>query len=120
MVAPERIEKIEASFTWPHPEEPGYYVNASFCRDNKGRQWLVYSPKAKQQISLTIENFLNDTFWFVDGPPSCTRQGILEITLTLQEDKEKVLFYFFVLEPHKEQTVKKSEIEKMFNIKVED
>ena len=120
MVAPERIEKIEASFTWPHPEESGYYVNASFCRDDKGRQWLVYSPKAKQQISLTIGSFSNDTFWFVDGPPSYTKQGILEITLTLQEDKEKVLFYFFALEPHKEQTVKKSEIEKMFNIKVED
>lgn len=119
MVAPERIDKIEASFTWPHPEEPGYYVNASFCRDNKGKQWLVYSPKAKQRISLTIENFSNDTFWFVDEP-LFTSQGVLEITLTLQEDKEKVLFYFFALEPHKEQTVKKSEIEKMFNIKVED
>lgn len=115
----ERIKKVDASFTWPHPTDKGYFVNATFVRTDDNTPYLIYCPKNTTSISIDEET-INPYFLITNGKEwSATKK----ITLTQQmqtNDLADVLFYIFKLKHEKPKEIKKDDIEKLFNIKVVD
>ena len=115
----ERIKKVDASFTWPHPTDKGYFVNATFVRTDDDTPYLIYCPKNTTSISIDEET-INPYFLITNGKEwSATKK----ITLTQQmqtNDLADVLFYIFKLKHEKPKEIKKDDVEKLFNIKVVD
>lgn len=115
----ERIKKVDASFTWPHPTDRGYFVNATFVRTDDNTPYLIYCPKNTASISIDEETF-NPYFLITDGKEWPATK---KITLTQQmqtNDLVDVLFYIFKLKHEKPKEIKKGDIEKLFGVKVVD
>ena len=115
----ERIKKVDAAFTWPHPTDKGYFVNATFVRTEDDTPYLIYCPKNTTSISIDEESF-RPYFLITDGKDWPITK---KITLTQQmqiNDQTDVLFYIFKLDRKGPKKVKKADIEKMFDIKVVD
>ena len=110
----ERIKKIDAAFTWPHPTDKGYFTTAVFVRTNKDRPYLIYCPRATTAISIDEESYNSYLLWRDES--NTIREVKLNQTLTKEGD---VLFYIIAL-GRSEPKVKKIDIEKMFGIKVVD
>ena len=111
----ERIKKVDASFTWPHPTDKGYFVNATFVRTEDDTPYLIYCPRNTTTISIEEETLspfcitIDDEFG-----------GYKKVTLTQQmlSSPKEVLFYILRLSEQKPKEIKKDDIEKLFNIKV--
>ena len=109
----EKIKKVEASFTWPHPTEQGYFVNAAFVRTEKNIPYLLYCPQCKTDLRLT-EILLNDDLHWVRPEPIRN----YELTSGFVADLVGVQFYLFPLTIPKPEEIKKADIEKLFGVKV--
>ena len=112
--AQERIKKIDAAFTWPHPTDKGYFTTAVFVRTDKDKSYLIYCPRATTAISIDEESYNPYLLWRDES--NIIREVKLNQTLTKEGD---VLFYIIAL-GKSEPKVKKIDIEKMFGIKVVD
>ena len=110
----ERIKKIDADFTWPHPTDKGYFTTAVFVRTDKDKPYLIYCPRATTAISIDEESYNPYLLWRDES--NTIREVKLNQTLTREGD---VLFYIIAL-GKSEPKVKKIDIEKMFGIKVVD
>ena len=99
--AQERIKKIDAAFTWPHPTD-------------KDKPYLIYCPRATTAISIDEESYNPYLLWRDES--NIIREVKLNQSLTREGD---VLFYIIAL-GKSEPKVKKIDIEKMFGIKVVD
>jgi hypothetical protein len=108
----EKIKKVDAAFTWPHPVEKGYFVSAVFVRTTEDKPYLIYCPKATCAISIDEETYNSCLFW---GSKSLDYREIkLNQTLSKAGD---ILFYVIAL-GHNKTEVKKEDIEKLFGVKV--
>ena len=112
--AQERIKKIDAAFTWPHPTDKGYFTTAVFVCTDKDKPYLIYCPRATTVISIDEESYNPYLLWRDES--NIIREVKLNQTLTKEGD---VLFYIIAL-GRSEPKVKKIDIEKMFGIKVVD
>ena len=110
----ERIKKVDAAFTWPHPIDKGYFTTAVFVRTDEDKPYLIYCPRATTAISIDEESYNPYLLWF--DKPYTVREVKLNQSLTKEGD---VLFYIIAL-GKPETKVKKADIEKMFGIKVVD
>ena len=110
----ERIKKIDAAFTWPHPTDKGNFTTAVFVRTDKDKPYLIYCPRATTAISIDEESYNPYLLWRDES--NIIREVKLNQTLTKEGD---VLFYIIAL-GRSEPKVKKIDIEKMFGIKVVD
>ena len=110
----ERIKKVDAAFTWPHPTDKGYFTTAVFVRTDKDEPYLIYCPRATTAISIDEEEYNPYLLWRDES--NIIREVKLNQTLTKEGD---VLFYIIAL-GRSEPKVKKIDIEKMFGIKVVD
>ena len=108
----ERIKKIDADFTWPHPTDKGYFTTAVFVRTDKDKPYLIYCPRATTAISIDEESYNPYLLWRDES--NTIREVKLNQTLTREGD---VLFYIIAL-GKSESNVNKIDIEKMFGIKV--
>ena len=113
----ERIKKVDASFTWPHPTDKGYFVNATFVRTDDDTPYLIYCPRNTTAISIEEETL--SPFCLIRGEEF---GGYKKVTLTqqIQSSSKEVLFYILRLSEQKPKEIKKDDIEKLFNIKVVD
>ena len=112
--AQERIKKIDAAFTWPHPTDKGHFTTAVFVRTDRDKPYLIYCPRATTAISIDEESYNPYLLWRDES--NTIREVKLNQTLTKEGD---VLFYIIAL-GRSEPKVKKIDIEKMFGIKVVD
>ena len=110
----ERIKKVDAAFTWPHPTDKGYFTTAVFVRTDEDKPYLIYCPRATTAISIDEESYNPYLLWC--DKPYTVREVKLNQTLTKEGD---VLFYIIAL-GKSEPKVKKADIEKMFGVKVVD
>lgn len=110
----EKIKKIDAAFTWPHPTDKGYFTTAVFVRTDEDNPYLIYCPRATTAISIDKENY--DPYLLWRGESYTIREVRLNQSLTKEGD---VLFYIIALSKTQPK-VKKADIEKMFGIKVVD
>lgn len=112
----ERIKKVDAAFTWPHPVDKGYFVSASFVRAEDDKPYLVYCPKTIiSGISIDtkeIEEYINHSMYHFS---SSIKVGLSQDLLG-RHDEPKVYIIPLGTTPLKE--VKKEDVEKMFGIKV--
>lgn len=106
-----KIKKIEASLTWPHPSGEGY-ISAIFLTLESDEPYLLYVPQSKVAVVYTKDE-LND--WF-NSDLLIAEQ--FKIEYYLYEDLNKVRFYLIPLSPFGNKKVKKTDIEKLFGIKV--
>lgn len=113
--AQERIKKIDAAFTWPHPTDKGYFTTAVFVRTDEDKPYLIYCPRATTSISIDKENYDHYLLW--RGESYTIREVRLNQSLTKEGD---ILLYIIPLGSKSESKVKKADIEKMFGIKVVD
>ena len=111
----ERIKKIDAAFTWPHPTDKGYFTTAVFVRTDKDEPYLIYCPRATTAISIDEEEYNPYLLW--RGESYTIREVRLNQSLAKEGD---ILFYIIPLGSKSEPKVKKADIEKMFGIKVVD
>lgn len=110
----EQIKFVDASFTWPHPTDEGYFTTAVFVRTTENKKYLIYCPKATSSIS--IDETVRDSYTFWKEPKI---PPIREVSLTQNLYKfNGVLFYIIELERDYRKEVKKADIEKLFDIKV--
>lgn len=114
----ERIKKVDAAFTWPHPTDKGYFVNATFVRTDDDTPYLIYCPKNTTAISIEEET-ISPFYLMTTGEEI---GGYKKVTLTqqMQSSSKEVLFYILRLSEQKPKEIKKDDIEKLFNIKVVD
>ena len=112
----ERIKKVDAAFTWPHPTDKGYFVNATFVRTDDDTPYLIYCPRNTTAISIEEESF-NPFCLITTGDEF---GGYKKVTLTqqMQSSSKEVLFYILRLSEQKTKEIKKDDIEKLFGIKV--
>lgn len=108
----ERIKKVDAAFTWPHPVDKGYFVSAVFVRTTEDKSYLIYCPKATCAISIDEEIYNPYLLW--DSKSLDYREVKLNQTLS---NAGEVLFYVISL-GHNKTEVKKEEIERLFGVKV--
>lgn len=113
--AQERIKKVDAAFTWPHPTDKGYFVNATFVRTEDDKAYLIYCPKATTSISIDEETYNPYLIW--GDKPYTVREVKLNQTLSKVGN---VMFYVIALGQSEKKTIKKADIEKMFDVKVVD
>ena len=113
--AQERIKKVDAAFTWPHPTDKGYFVNATFVRAEDDKAYLIYCPKATTSISIDEETYNPYLIW--GDKPLTVREVKLNQTLS---EVGNVMFYVIALGQSEKKTIKKADIEKMFDVKVVD
>ena len=111
--AQERIKKVDAAFTWPHPTDKGYFVNATFVRTEDDKAYLIYCPKATTSISIDEETYNPYLIW--GDKPYTVREVKLNQTLS---EAGNVMFYVIALGQTEKKTIKKTDIEKMFGVKV--
>lgn len=109
----ERIKKVDAAFTWPHPTDKGYFTTAVFVRVEDEKPYLIYCPRAKTAITIDEETYNPYLLWG-GGSPYMIREVKLNQTLSQAGD---ILFYVIALD-RSEKKVHKLDIEKMFGIKV--
>ena len=116
MEAQERIKKVDASFTWPHPVDKGYFVNATFVRTEDDTPYLIYCPRNTTAISIEEETF-NPFCLITTGDEF---GGYKKVTLTqqMQSFSKEVSFYILRLSEQNPKEIKKADIEKMFGGKV--
>ena len=109
----ERIKKVDAAFTWPHPTDKGYFTTAIFVRTDDDKAYLIYCPKATTSISIDEETYNPYLIW--GDKPYSEREVKLNQTLS---EVGNVMFYVIPLGQTEKKTIKKADIEKMFDIKV--
>jgi hypothetical protein len=116
LVVQERIKTVDASFTWPHPTDKGYFVSASFVRFEDDKPYLVYCPKTIiSGLSIDkeeIEKYFNHSMYYSS---SSIKMGLSQELLGCH-DEPKVYIIPLGITPLKE--VKKEDVEKIFGIKV--
>ena len=117
MEVQEKIKFVDATFTWPHPTDKGYFVNATFVRTDDDTPYLIYCPRNTTAISIEEETL--SPFCLIRGEEF---GGYKKVTLTqqIQSSSKEVLFYILRLSEQKPKEIKKDDIEKLFNIKVVD
>ena len=113
-----KIKKVDASFTWPHPVDKGYFVNATFVRTEDDTPYLIYCPKTSTSISIDEETF-NPYFLITNGEDFISHKEII-LTQQMQTTSKDILFYVIRLSEQKPKEIKKDDIEKLFGIKVVD
>lgn len=111
--AQERIKKVDAAFTWPHPTDKGYFTTAIFVRTDNDKAYLIYCPRATTSISIDEETYNPYLIW--EDKPYVVREVKLNQTLS---EAGNVMFYVIALGQSETKTIKKADIEKMFGIKV--
>ena len=114
----EKIKKVDASFTWPHPTDKGYFVNATFVRTDDDTPYLIYCPRNTAAISIEEETL--SPFYLI--PTGEEIGGCKTVTLTqqMQSSSKEVLFYILRLSEQKPKEIKNDDIEKLFGVKVVD
>lgn len=112
----EKIKKVDASFTWPHPVDKGYFVNATFVRTEDDTPYLIYCPRNTAAISIDEETF-NPYFLITTGEDFLSYKKVI-LTQQMQTTSEDVLFYIIRLGEQKLKQINKEVIERLFNIKV--
>lgn len=110
----ERIKKVDAAFTWPHPTDKGYFTTAVFVRVEDEKPYLIYCPRAKTAITIDEETYNPCLLWGGSDSPYMIREVKLNQTLSQAGD---ILFYVIALD-RSEKKVHKLDIEKIFGIKV--
>ena len=111
--AQERIKKVDAAFTWPHPTDKGYFTTAIFVRTDDDKAYLIYCPRATTSISIDEETYNPYLIW--GDKPYTVREVKLNQTLS---ETGNVMFYVIALGQTEKKTIKKADIEKMFGVKV--
>ena len=111
--AQERIKKVDAAFTWPHPTDKGYFTTAIFVRTDDDKAYLIYCPRATTSISIDEETYNPYLIW--GDKPYTVREVKLNQTLS---EVGNVMFYVIALGQSGKKTIKKADIEKMFGVKV--
>ena len=111
----ERIKKVDAAFTWPHPTDKGYFTTAVFVRTDEDKPYLIYCPRATTAISIDEESYNPYLLWC--DKPYIVREVKLNQTLS---EVGNVMFYVIALGQTEKKTIKKADIEKMFSVKVAD
>ena len=111
--AQERIKKVDAAFTWPHPTDKGYFTTAIFDRTDDDKAYLIYCPSATTSISIDEETYNPYLIW--GDKPHTVREVKLNQTLS---EVGNVMFYVIALGQTEKKTIKKADIEKMFGVKV--
>lgn len=114
--AQERIKKVDAAFTWPHPTDKGYFTTAIFVKTDLDKPYLIYCPKATVAISIDKESYSPHFLWGEDGIKTIKH-------IKLNQDLSQVGDINFLLIPLGINTPKeigRKEIEKMFDVKVVD
>jgi hypothetical protein len=109
----ERIKKVDAAFTWPHPTDKGYFTTAIFVRTDDDKAYLIYCPKATTSISIDEEAYNPYLIW--GDKPYTVREVKLNQTLS---EVGNIMFYVIALGQTEKKTIKKADIEKMFGVKV--
>jgi hypothetical protein len=109
----ERIKKVDAAFTWPHPTDKGYFTTAIFVRTDDDKAYLIYCPRATTSISIDEETYNPYLIW--GDKPYTVREVKLNQTLS---EVGNVMFYVIALGQSEKKTIKKADIEKMFGVKV--
>lgn len=110
----ERIKKVDAAFTWPHPIDKGYFVSAIFVRTDEDKPFLIYCPRTTAAISIDEETPFP---FFSKEPLYEARKVMLNQNLT---SAGNICFYLIYLGKVESKQIQKREIEKMFGIKVVD
>ena len=112
----EQIKTVDASFTWPHPTDKGYFTSASFIRLEDNKPYLVYCPRTclvdfcySREI---LEEYINN-FSYVTNVATRTN-----LTQEMRTPHGTPQFYIIPLGTFSVKEVKKEEVEKMFGIKV--
>lgn len=105
----ERIDKIEASFMWPHYKDKDFFTSAFFIRTENDKPYVIYCPKS--DASLSIERHIQDLIFTYEVTKIISK-------LNLLPDNEDTLFYCIYLGERKPKQISKNEIEKMFGIQV--
>lgn len=112
----ERIKTVEASFTWPHPTDKGYFTSASFIRTEDNKPYLVYCPRMRIAVFSysreTLEEYI-DNFSYVTNVATQTN-----LTQEMCTPRGVPQFYVIPLGTFSVKEVKKEEVEKIFGIKV--
>ena len=111
--AQERIKKVDAAFTWPHPTDKGYFTTAIFVRTEDDKAYLIYCPRATTSISIDEETYNPYLIW--GDKPYTVREVKLNQTLS---EAGNVMFYVIALGQIEKKAIKKTDIEKMFGVKV--
>ena len=110
------IKKLDGANTWPHPTEPGYYVTSVFVRTEEDKPYLIYCPKLRVEIAINEESYNPFIFWGKEPLQTISklelRQGMYQV--------DGVNFMIIPLFKEEPKEVKKSEIEKMFGVRVVD
>ena len=114
----EKIKKVDASFTWPHPVDKGYFVNATFVRTEDDTPYLIYCPRNTTTISIEVDTF--SPFCLITTGDEFGGYKKVTLTQQMQSSPKEVLFYIFRLSEQKPKEIKKDDIEKLFSIKVVD
>ena len=111
--AQERIKKVDAAFTWPHPTDKGHFTTAIFVRTEDDKAYLIYCPRATTSISIDEETYNPYLIW--GDKPYTVREVKLNQTLS---EVGNVMFYVIALGQTEKKTIKKADDEKMFGVKV--
>ena len=111
--AQERIKKVDAAFTWPHPTDKGYFTTAIFVRTEDDKAYLIYCPRATTSISIDEETYNPYLIW--GDKPYTVREVKLNQTLS---EVGSVMFYVIALGQAEKKTIKKADVEKMLGVKV--
>lgn len=111
----EKIKIVDAAFTWPHPTDKGYFTTAIFVRTDDDKAYLIYCPRAATSISIDEETYNPYLIW--GNKPYTVREVKLSQTLS---EVGNVMFYVIALGQTEKKTIKKADIEAMFDIKVVD
>ena len=62
--AQERIKKVDAAFTWPHPTDKGYLLPAIFVRTEDDKALFdLLSQKSTTSISIDEETYNPYLIW---------------------------------------------------------
>lgn len=108
------IKKLDAAYTWPHPTDKGYFVSAVFVRTDDNRPYLIYCPKISSNIAINEEQYNPFIFWG-DEPLQTIRR--LDLSQSMSS-VNGVHFLVISLEAAESKKIKKTDIEKMFGVKV--
>ena len=84
----ERIDKIEASFMWPHYKNKDFFTSAFFIRTENDNPYVIYCPKS--DASLSIERHIQDLIFTYEATKIISK-------LNLLPDNEDALFYCIYL-----------------------
>ena len=107
----EQIKKVDAAYTWPHYSEAGYHTAAVFVRTEDNTPYLIYCPKLRTEFAINEESYHGLGFqWEQPIRKLELHQGMYQVNGTM--------FLVIKLKTHEPTSVKKTDIEKLFGIKV--